>query len=144
MTGVRLRSVQRIDEPIVAVQLSVGCPAKLTRQFTAFIDPPGMNAEPMVDPGQAPVPAISPALQAQQDGQPRAPQGQVARPSGSAAGQELSLAAAATPSASASGDRPRRPQRRAAEARPGPTTQIRAGITRQVPEAAPRGRRRPA
>ena len=48
VTGVRLRSVQRIDEPIVAVQLSVGCPARLTRQFTAFIDPPGMNAEPMM------------------------------------------------------------------------------------------------
>ncbi|WP_416763443.1 FimV family protein [Roseateles sp. So40a] len=134
ITGVRLRSMQRIDEPIVAVQLSVGCPARLTRQFTAFIDPPGMNAEPMVDPGQAPVPSISPALQAQQDAQPRAPQNPVARPSGSGAGQELSLAAAATPSASASGDRPRRPQRRA-EARPGPTPQIRAGVTRQTPEA---------
>ena len=135
VTGVRLRSVQRIDEPIVAVALSVGCPARLTRQFTAFIDPPGMNAEPMVDPGQAPVPAISPALQAQQDGQPRAPQGPVARPSAPAAGQELSLAAAARPSASSSAttDRPRRPQRRA-EARPDPSAQIRAGVSRQAPD----------
>ena len=43
VTGVRLRSMQRIDEPIVSVQLSVGCPARLTRQYTAFIDPPGLN-----------------------------------------------------------------------------------------------------
>ncbi|UXH76415.1 hypothetical protein [Roseateles amylovorans] len=43
--GVRLRSTQAIDEPLVSVQLSVGCPARLTRQFTAFIDPPGHSQD---------------------------------------------------------------------------------------------------
>ena len=38
--AVRLQSTVQIDEPIVTVNLSLGCPARLTRQFTAFIDPP--------------------------------------------------------------------------------------------------------
>jgi pilus assembly protein FimV len=39
--AVRLRSVPQIDEPLVTVSLSLGCPARLVRQYTAFIDPPG-------------------------------------------------------------------------------------------------------
>jgi len=41
--AVRLRSVPQIDEPLVTVSLSLGCPARLVRQYTAFIDPPGAN-----------------------------------------------------------------------------------------------------
>ena len=37
--AVRLLSTVTIDEPIVTVNLSLGCPARFTRQFTAFIDP---------------------------------------------------------------------------------------------------------
>ncbi len=37
--AVRLLSAMQIDEPIVTVNLSLGCPAQFTRQFTAFIDP---------------------------------------------------------------------------------------------------------
>lgn len=64
--AVRLRSAVQIDEPIVSIQLSIGCPARLTRQFTAFIDPPTGN-EPL--PAQAAVPepatrGYSPALRA--------------------------------------------------------------------------------
>lgn len=41
--AVRLRSVPQIDEPLVTVSLSLGCPSRLVRQYTAFIDPPGAN-----------------------------------------------------------------------------------------------------
>lgn len=37
--GVRLRSSVQMGEPIVDVRLSFNCPAKLERQYTAFIDP---------------------------------------------------------------------------------------------------------
>jgi pilus assembly protein FimV len=121
VTGVRLRSAQRIDEPIVSVQLSVGCPAKLTRQYTAFIDPPGLNGEAMADPGPPPAATVSPALQALQESQPiRSPEAPGARPSTPRVGNELSIAAAATHGVGASAaERPRRPQRRTAEASPG-------------------------
>ncbi len=50
--GVRLRSTQAINEPLVSVQLSLGCPVRLTRQYTAFIDPPGHNPDPApAEPG---------------------------------------------------------------------------------------------
>ena len=44
--GVRLLSSVQVDEPIVTVNLSLGCPTQLTRQFTAFVDPP--DARPTV------------------------------------------------------------------------------------------------
>lgn len=65
--GVRLRSAVQVDEPLVTIQLSLGCPARLTRQYTAFIDPPGSNLAP---PPAAPVSDLavvqtySPALRA--------------------------------------------------------------------------------
>lgn len=65
--AVRLRSALQVDEPLVTIQLSLGCPARLTRQYTAFIDPPGSNLAP---PPAAPVSDLavvqtySPALRA--------------------------------------------------------------------------------
>ena len=116
-TGVRLRSVQRIDEPIVSVQLSVGCSARLTRQYTAFIDPPGLNAEPMADTGATTVPLVSPALQAQREGQPtRTAEAPPASTPGTSGEPAL---AAATPKAAVA-ERPRRAARRVAQASPGP------------------------
>ncbi|WP_369973929.1 FimV family protein, partial [Pelomonas sp. KK5] len=44
--GVRLFSTVQIDEPIVTVNLSLGCPPRLTRQYTAFVDPP--DARPLM------------------------------------------------------------------------------------------------
>jgi hypothetical protein len=121
VTGVRLRSAQRIDEPIVSVQLSVGCPARLTRQYTAFIDPPGLNGEPMADPGPPPVATVSPALQALQETQQARPsETPTNRPPTPRIGNDVAIAAAATPSAAGSAaERPRRPQPRKAEASPG-------------------------
>lgn len=54
--AVRLLSVVQVDEPLVSIQLSLGCPVRLTRQYTAFIDPPGSNAPP---PPGAPVSDLS-------------------------------------------------------------------------------------
>jgi pilus assembly protein FimV len=62
--AVRLQSVVQIDEPLVTVQLSLGCPARFTRQFTAFIDPAGPAVEPVAAAPEAPVRQYSPALQA--------------------------------------------------------------------------------
>jgi len=148
VTGVRLRSIQRIDEPIVAVQLSVGCPSRLTRQFTAFIDPPGLSGEPLVDPGPPPAATVSAALQAQQEAQPTRPvEAPGARPSTPRAGGDLAIAAAATPGAAGSAaDRPRR-QTRASEASPGtdkPARSVTPRVARAPGEARePRVARQP-
>jgi len=67
--AVRLQTVVQIDEPLVTVNLAVGCPARFTRQYTAFIDPPGSGAAALPDAGSARMPSAelreySPALQA--------------------------------------------------------------------------------
>lgn len=124
VTGVRLRSVQRIDEPIVAVQLSVGCASRLTRQYTAFIDPPGLNTEPMAEAGPPPMPTVSPALQAQREGQVvRTPESSASV--APASGSGLALAAAAKPQASSTPERTRRARRSpdGAETSPRPAAQ---------------------
>ncbi len=41
--AVRLYSPVAINEPLVHVNLSLGCPTQLQRQYTAFIDPPGLD-----------------------------------------------------------------------------------------------------
>lgn len=50
---VRLQSQVRIDEPALRITLALGCPLRLTREFNAFVDPPG---------GMAPMPPPAPAL----------------------------------------------------------------------------------
>jgi hypothetical protein len=51
--AVRLQSVTQINEPIVTVTLSLGCPARMTRQYAALIDPPSSasmaEASPLPD-----------------------------------------------------------------------------------------------
>ncbi len=44
VNAVRVSSLVPIDEPMVTVSLSLGCPTRYTRQFTALIDPPSGNA----------------------------------------------------------------------------------------------------
>lgn len=60
-----------IEEPVVTVNLSVGCPARLTRKFVAFVDPPALNlaqaaplvtAAPAIEPGAAPASAPDVAI----------------------------------------------------------------------------------
>lgn len=42
--AVRVRTQQRIDEPVVSVQVSVGCSQSLSRRFVVFADPPVVAA----------------------------------------------------------------------------------------------------
>ncbi len=42
--SVRVTTLTPIDEPVVTVSVTVGCTAKVTRKFVAFVDPPLINA----------------------------------------------------------------------------------------------------
>ena len=41
--SVRITSTTLIDEPVLTVSVTLGCSAKMTRRFVAFIDPPTVN-----------------------------------------------------------------------------------------------------
>jgi hypothetical protein len=41
--ALRITTTSLIDEPIVSVNVGIGCPVRLSRQFVAFIDPPQVN-----------------------------------------------------------------------------------------------------
>ena len=41
--NVRITTTTLIDEPVVTVSITLGCIAKVTRRFVAFIDPPVIN-----------------------------------------------------------------------------------------------------
>jgi pilus assembly protein FimV len=58
---VRVQTTQALDEPVIGVNLTVGCTAKLTRRFVVLADPPGlgMGAAPAV--ALAPVPTVAAA-----------------------------------------------------------------------------------
>ncbi|MDI4631735.1 hypothetical protein J7U46_01595 [Pelomonas sp. V22] len=43
--AVRVQSLVPVDEPLVTVSLSLGCPTRFTRQFTAFVDPPALRTD---------------------------------------------------------------------------------------------------
>ncbi len=42
--SVRVTTLTPIDEPVVTVSVTVGCAAKVTRKFVAFVDPPLINS----------------------------------------------------------------------------------------------------
>lgn len=107
---VRLQTVVQIDEPLVTVNLAVGCPARFTRQYTAFIDPPASDAPAMAEASSARMPAVelreySPALQA-------ALATANAKPTSLLAAQELASVAAPEPAASAAAAPPKSRSRR--------------------------------
>lgn len=56
---VRLTSQVGIDEPALRITLALGCPLVLTREFNAFIDPPG-GASQAAATAPAPAPAYTP------------------------------------------------------------------------------------
>ena len=63
--AVRLYSPIPINEPLVHVSLSLGCPTQLSRQYTAFIDPPGLDQGVRVATSAATrPPQYSPAMRA--------------------------------------------------------------------------------
>lgn len=43
--AVRVQSLVQVDEPLVTVSITLGCPARFTRQFTAFVDPPSLRTD---------------------------------------------------------------------------------------------------
>ena len=55
--SVRVTTSTVIDEPVVTVSVTVGCTAKITRKFVAFIDPPLIN---LAQGGAAPASATLP------------------------------------------------------------------------------------
>lgn len=63
--SIRVRTHGRIDEPVVTVNVTAGCGAKIARRFTLFADPPGLGAAlpAVVTPEPLPVTAVAlPAL----------------------------------------------------------------------------------
>jgi len=60
---IRVRTLGRIDEPIVTVNVTAGCESKVSRRYTLFADPPGVTAgvPAVVSPEPLPVPALAPA-----------------------------------------------------------------------------------
>lgn len=55
--AIRVRTLQRIDEPVVTVQVAAGCGQTLTRRYVVFADPPAVVAPPVV----VQAPALPPA-----------------------------------------------------------------------------------
>ena len=65
----RVSTTVRVDEPVVNVTLTAGCPPRLTRQFVLFVDPPAQPPPPLVveppaKPEAAPAQASSKLAQA--------------------------------------------------------------------------------
>ena len=61
--SVRVTTSVRIDEPVVTIEVSVGCVSRLSRRFVAFIDPPLVRlAEASRDDS---LPALAPRVAAQ-------------------------------------------------------------------------------
>lgn len=53
---IRVRTTVPIDEPIVRVQVAVGCPAQLEREFVVFVDPPTVQLAQAAAPPAPPAP----------------------------------------------------------------------------------------
>lgn len=78
---VRLQSLARIDEPALRLTLALGCPLRLTREFSLLVDPaPGAVATSAPLPVATPAVAPAPAPQAQSRQQAEAPKPPPARP----------------------------------------------------------------
>lgn len=115
--AVRLQSLVQIDEPLVTINLSLGCPARFTRQYTAFIDPPVAAATPTA----APEPVLrqySPALSAALATAEARPEALLAP------GQAAASAAPAPPVIKPVAKAPTRPRRPARSPKPSPAPML--------------------
>lgn len=69
----RLSTSTRVDEPVVTVQITVGCASKVTRRFTLFADPPMLApteaAAPVAAAPPPPAPAAAAASRSEADQQ---------------------------------------------------------------------------
>jgi hypothetical protein len=59
---IRLQSLARIEEPALRITLALGCPLQLTREFNAFVDPPGTPA-PLATAAAPPLPVYAPVAE---------------------------------------------------------------------------------
>lgn len=109
--SIRVRTLARIDEPVVAVQVGAGCPQRLVRRFVVFADPPVMAAATVVADA---VPAVPPSPVATPPVAAVAP-----------AVADTSVVPAAPPAAAASA-----PPRRVAPPRPRPVAKASAPVAR--------------
>lgn len=143
-----IRSNLPVDEPVLTVTLSAGCPPVLNRRFVAFADPPGIAVAPAPADAQPLAPATarpsSPAPRAAADVPRRSG---ARRPSGSSVSSTTARAASATPKAAAAAPalQPRvhrngpRLQLEAADpvaARPGPVSRESADAELKAAQAA--------
>lgn len=115
---VRITTTIPVDEPVVNIQLHVGCPASLSRSFMVFADPPlrgavASGSEPaeaswLPDRAESPVgavlaavpsaePAASAPVQARRDRPPRSPGSPSRTEVASAAREAAPVAVAASP-----------------------------------------------
>lgn len=76
---VRLRSAAVVQEPVVAVNLAVGCSGTVSRQFMLFADPPESRAAVVPRVATPPMPLPAPAEQALQQERSPAPRGTAVR-----------------------------------------------------------------
>lgn len=149
--AVRLRTLTAIDEPLVTVSLAVGCPTRLLREYTAFIDPPGASPAPAASvPSAALVRSYSPQMQAALSAADARPSALLASPAEApmvspAPPAAVAPASAAASSASAgtapsSKARPERKTRKPAAKPPGAATVAPAGkATAEMAARPPRG-----
>src|SRR5207245_1368694 len=85
--ALRITTRASIDEPVVTVTASVGCPTRLSRRFVLFLDPPTVQiAEPAREaPAPAPGAAAAPAASAPEPAAAAAPSMPAVRPEGAQA-----------------------------------------------------------
>ncbi len=117
----RITTTAPIDEPVVSVDVGLGCPVRLSRKFVAFVDPPviGLAQAPAEQPAPQPPPAatssapptsaaiIAPprdATRPQVAATPKAPPRKAARP---VARPEVIAAPSTAPTQRARADEPR-------------------------------------
>lgn len=114
----RLSTTTRVDEPIVTVEISLGCAAKVTRRFTLFADPPLVAPpEPTMasaEPASAPAPVAQ--ASAPQD-TPPTPVAQAEPPPPATTPPRRAPRPAAAPSTTPPNTAARTPPRRTAAAR---------------------------
>ncbi|MBL8287232.1 MAG: hypothetical protein JNL85_04535, partial [Rubrivivax sp.] len=89
LVRLRVATSQVIDEPVVNVGLSLGCPPRLARRYVVFAEPPSTAAPPAM--------AVAPPTPVTSAGEPAGAAAQTPAASASASGAEGAPGAAAAP-----------------------------------------------
>lgn len=146
---IRVRTLERIDEPVVTVTVSAGCGSRVARQFTLFPDPPGVGpaapavaeaANLSVSVPAAPGSTVAPAPEASAAAAVAAP----ARPGAAASPAAATPGApSAAPGASVPAARPAPAARPPSPSAPAEATAPRPARAASQPSATPRPRPKP-